>query len=231
MTKLRAKTKNEIQEALENTYFTAGSFDVKYHEDEDADAFLEVIFIPQPEFVYKAIKSTRYSSSRDGTWQTLQAPGVHLREAESFSTNNFNEIIEALPEWSSRILEDYRHSKDEVLDEFQEFQKQVDIKVKETNKDKTERFASDEANSLRDTLDTLYVKFENLSKDNDELKAQLSAIKKQIENMKGDVEVFPKNAWYRISGSKIVKMMKQVATTPEGRKLIAETAKKYLLGS
>ncbi len=226
VSKLRSKTKQSIHNALENTYFTADNFDVMYHEEQRE--FLEISFIPQPEFKFKASKSSGYG--RGAQWSTSEAPGTHLREAESYDINNFDSIIEHIGSWASRILEDYRVGKKETFNEFEEFERQVAEKVEETNSNKSEVFSTEEANDLKGMLDSLYEKFEVLSEENNTLKKQLSAIKTEIDNIKGDVDYFPKNTWYRVSGSKIVKMMKQVASTPEGRKLIAETAKKYLLG-
>lgn len=226
MVKLRTTTRQSIYDALENTYFTASSFEIKYHENKKD--FLDVIFIPQPEFNFKGSKNSSYGTN--GNWITSEAPGVHLREAENFHINNFSSIIKHLKEWADRILEDYRLDKKESFDEFQEFQKQIEIKVNATSNDKSELFTSEEANALKDTLDNLYSKFESLSEENKELKARLNSIRDEINNIKSDVECFPKNAWYRISGNKIVKLMKDVAITPEARKLIAETARKYLVG-
>ncbi|MUK45873.1 hypothetical protein GNP79_19245 [Aliivibrio fischeri] len=226
MSKLRSTTKQSISNTLENSYFTENNFEVKYHEGKSE--FLEVEFIPQPEFKFKAGKNTGYN--KRSQWITSEAPGIHLSEAESFDINNFDSIIEHIGSWADRILEDYRIGKKESIGEFDDFERQVEAKVEETNSNKSETFSAEEAHDLKRMLDSLYEKFELLSEENKKLKEQLSSIKVEIENIKGDVDYFPKNAWYRVSGSKIVKMMKKVASTPEGRKLIAETAKKYLIG-
>ena len=226
MAKLRSTTKQIIFDTLENTYFTASSFEIKYYENRKE--FLEITFIPQKAFSFKASKNSSYSSRSN--WITSEAPGLHLSESENFSINNFDSIVEHLSEWANRILEDYRYGKKDEFDEFEDFQKQVDAKVEETSDDENQSFSKDEANQLKEKLDSLYRKFESLSEENDELKSQLTSIKTEIESLKGDVEHFPKKAWYQITGNKIVKLMKKVATTPEGRKLIAETAKKYLIG-
>lgn len=162
---------------------------------------------------------------------TLEAPGTHLSEAESFDISKFDSIIEHIGSWANRILEDYRVGKKESFSEFEDFESQVKAKIEETNSNKSEVFSTEESHVLKGMLDSLYEKFELISEENKTLKEQLSSIKAEIENIKGDVDYFPKNTWYRVSGSKIVKMMKKVASTPEGRAFIADAAKKYLLGT
>ncbi|SYZ83190.1 Uncharacterised protein [Vibrio paracholerae] len=102
MTKLRNTTKASIYNRLDSTYFTANSFKVEYHESDST--FVNICFLPQPEFKFQISTSKGYNAKG---WVVSEAPGEHLREVERVSVSDFDQVINRIPHWAQRILEDY----------------------------------------------------------------------------------------------------------------------------
>lgn len=226
MIKLRATTKKDIVNALDRSYFTAQSFDVKFNEEKST--FLEIIFLPITEFKFTASVNTSYGNKSQ--WKISEAPGIYLRQAEESLTSNFDEVVKSIDKWADRILEDYRHSKSQSFPDFSEFQSLIEKQVKETEDTPNELFSVEEADQIKSNLDELYKKFSELAKDNETLKKELATVKSQLEGIKGDTELFPKHTWYRVSGNKLIKILKKLSETTEVRQLVVEAVKKYLLG-
>ncbi|MDW3152699.1 hypothetical protein [Vibrio sp. 779(2023)] len=225
MTKLRNTTKTSIYNRLDSTYFTANSFKIEYHESEST--FVTICFLPQPEFKFQISTSKGYNAKG---WVVSEAPGEHLREVERVSLSDFDQIINRIPHWAQRILEDYRQAQANPDYGFEDFSEIINKKINSSETEPDAFFDAQEAEELQSKLDAMYKKFIEISETNEELKSQLDKVQKEIECIKSDVNLFPKGTWYRVSGAKVVKMMKDFAKSSEGRAVIAETAKKYLLG-
>lgn len=223
MTRLRDSTKIDIQEALERTYFTASSFFVAHNEKDQH--FLQITFLPNPEMKF----SVRKSAQSGRGFVCIEAPGEHIATGESYARNDIDDCIKAIRPWASRIHEDYK-AKNPVLDEFEQFKKQMSEQFQEHLSDPTAHFSDEEVLTLKQKLDSLAQRLDELTEKNSETEKKLAAALTEIEQVKADLSVFPKGVWYRVAGGKVLNAIKSVATSSEGRQLALEAAKKYLLG-
>lgn len=88
--------------------------------------------------------------------------------------------------------------------------------------------SKEEIEHLKQSLDSLYVKFEELQQENAITKDELSKIKTALEELKIDTEKFPKKAWYRAAGNNIFKFTSKLMSSPVGQKIIEEGTRKLL---
>lgn len=49
-----------------------------------------------------------------------------------------------------------------------------------------------------------------------------------IDKSKSDLKIYPKGVWYKTAGTKIIRVMKEVLSTKEGREILSDVAKKLL---
>lgn len=223
MTTLRETTKKKIVEVLDKTYFTASNFTLKF--DEINDPFLTITFIPEKRFSFSISESSGYNASG---YVTDEAPGLHIETGEKYKHESLSNAIKAITQWTERILEDYR-SRNPVIDEFEAFRKTLEEQIEEHIQDKDAHFSEEEAKSLRERLDELSVKLQEVWEKSEATEQMLKDAKQEIERIKTDVSIFPKGVWYRVAGSKIVGAMKKVMGTSEGRQFALEAAQKFFL--
>jgi hypothetical protein len=108
MGSLSAVTKKKITEILDATYFTQHGFTVKY--DDENNPMVTITFSDRPEYQF-VIDST----DNGNVFTTSECPGTHLDAAETFQRTNFELCIDAIKEWTERIID---RQKDWMMDEF-----------------------------------------------------------------------------------------------------------------
>ena len=223
MTTLRETTKKKILDALEKTYFTASSFSVQFHEGEAP--FLVIGFVGDKRFKFSISEPPGYNTVG---YITEEAPGVHIETGEKYKHENLSAALKAITSWVERIHEDYR-SKNPIVDELESFRQMLADQIEHHVHDRDAHFSAEEANELRQKLDELGARLQQLAEKNDANERRLDEARQELEKIKADVAIFPKGVWYRVAGSKVLGIVKKVAGTAEGRQFALEAAKKLFL--
>ena len=233
MSTLRPATITKIQTILENSYFTLHSFDFKI--DDTGEPLFAVIFRPNPEFKFSASKlppgTSLYPSGQksDNGFVTIENPGTDFLEAEIVERKDFNSCVRAIDSWIQRILQDYR-AINPVYQELDALRKAFEENISSKNVSDKEYFSTAEAEALKRKLDDLTGKFEEFKTQKSITDKELNEIKTEIEKMKNDVGIIPKNIWYRAAGNKILKFIGSFVSSKEGRDLLIESTKALLKG-
>lgn len=107
MTRVGEVAKNKITKILDATYYTQHGFTVKY--DDENHPMVTITFSACPEYQF-VINSTHVN-----VFTTSECPGIHLDAAETFQRSNFELCMNAIKEWTERIMERRNAS---ILDEF-----------------------------------------------------------------------------------------------------------------
>jgi hypothetical protein len=108
MTRLSEAAKNEIAKVLDATYFTQHGFTVKYDDENNPMVTITFSACPGYQFVINSTDDVI-------VFTTSERPGIHLDAAETFQRSNFELCLNAIKEWTERIIERRKAS---ILDEF-----------------------------------------------------------------------------------------------------------------
>jgi len=108
MTRLGEVTREKITKVLDATYYGQHGFAVKY--DDENNPVVTITFSACPEYQF-VINST----NNVNVFTTSECPGIHLDTAETFQRSNFELCINAIKEWTERIIDRRKAS---ILDEF-----------------------------------------------------------------------------------------------------------------
>ena len=218
MISLRETTKRRIIATLEKSHFTASSYEISYSVTEPE--FLRITFIPNKVFYFAAIEQF-------GNYRSEESPGILRTDAEAFKHLSLEEALKAISPWTARILEEYR-TLNPIIDEFEALKQSISEQIEQHAADDSSHFTREEAEVIRQKLDELATKLADLSDKTVEQEKQLREANAEIKTLKSDLELFPRSVWLRMAGSKVVGIVKKVATSKEGRELAVAAAKKLL---
>lgn len=224
---LRAKTKREFFELLDQTYFTSSNYNLAFADNNmfswgDVTYNLGIIkFLPDPEFQFKF---GQYGQK----FKTEESPGHSLLTPEKIFYDDLSEVMEALRNWTDRLYEEYKHG-NPLLDEFEALKESLESKFQEHETDLNLHFSAEELISLRAKLEEFDKRLSTLTDQTAEMNQKLSAAHEEIEHLKANAANIPRGIWYRMASNKMVSIFKGVAKSKEGKEFALEAAKKFLL--
>jgi len=199
MLKLRPNTLREIESILDDSYFTKDSFIVV--NDPVRNNFLRIEFTPRNEITFTVkIQKNEYI--------TNEIPGIYLESEEEFKRENFSFVLHAIYSWVARIKEDldstcYSENNMTFLIKtikqyFLKYEKQNEYFKKPEKQEIIERLSKLEL-SIVSNKGKLHISDKNITSFQD-----------TVENIKRDLNIYPKNIWCTISGNKICKEIKNM---------------------
>ncbi|WP_273023886.1 hypothetical protein [Rheinheimera sp.] len=221
LSELRSTTLKEIERSLDKSYFALGSFKITNHPEKSP--FLIIKFIPEDRFQFSVSKS---GYGVKGSFSTEQAPGEHLASGEKFTYDSFEQVISAIDKWTNRIDQDFlsRRPPDVNVEQFvQNLRNSIDAAPNEPG-----YFSSEEVATIRDRLSELERIVVEQAEKLDDSEKQLKSFQMQLNEVKNDLEKFPKGVWYKVAGNKLIRAVSDFASSESGRKLISEGIKRLL---
>ncbi|HWN95484.1 MAG TPA: hypothetical protein VNT99_10660 [Methylomirabilota bacterium] len=222
---LRHTSRKAIIDLLSQSHFGVHAFEVKFDGLRNADDVAQVVFAPNRHYTFLL----RKSKAQGSRFQSYECPGEELSEQTAYSRHDMDMSLRALTAWIGRILEDYRQASP-FYDEFSEFRSKLMDELSKHAADPTIHFTQDEVRAMQERLDALGQRFDQLQQRNEITEAQLANVKQQLEAMKTDLNVFPKQTWYKTAGNKLVDIVFKYFGSEEGQKVITSTAKALLPG-
>jgi len=220
VSKLRAATLKKIERTLDDSYFAIDSFNIENHEDQSP--FIVITFLPHASFTYE-VSESRFGKKE---YNSVESPGAHMATSEKYVYDDFDGVLSSIRVWARRIEEDFRSraSSNEELNNFVDSLKQ---KINEVPDDSS-YFSNEEAEELKNKLSELEnIILEQANKLEDSEK-QIKIFKKELNSIKEDVLKFPKGVWYKVSGNKLIRVVKGFVASNEGREIIFKSVKKML---
>jgi len=218
---LRAKTLAELRSTLDDSYFTADSFEVVNHPN--GAPFLEISFAPSPNFFFNIYEAS------DGAIVVDESPGQLVASKEERHYKNLATALMAVRPWIRRIREEYEHAA-ALRSEVDDFLDQFRAKVFSTNEDEdpTAAFTDTEITALKQSLDQLKAVVTAQAEQIKATSREVEQFEAEIEKIKQDLQGMPRGVWKKVASNKLLKSVENFMGTPEGRALIADGLKKLI---
>ncbi len=232
MAKIRRTIISEIYSALEKNDFSLSDFKVDL---EETKAFVLISFLPFPEYTFeiterdvavRSLTTMLTPSPADMKLFTIESPGEYKTSA-SRQYSSIHDCISRIPLWCENIQSELSAPIPEPVT-VEEFEKELNEAINNKAGDSVERFNEEEVSALKEKLEALNEKFEKLQKSNNITEKELSDVKIEVERMKSNLTTYPKSTWYKVSGHKILDMMKNFIKTKEGKDLLASSIKSLI---
>lgn len=235
MANLKNSVIASILNQLEYGDFCREDFDLKFPDGSSVLAQITFTASPKYSFVIDEHQTgnrlaTTIAFQEDETKKvirTIESPGDY-RNNESHTHSKIGSAVSRISDWVENIREDLVHSRDvlrtTVDDLSAEFQESIDEKIENPD----DYFGEDEQSELINKLNELQERVVKLEKELELDPKDTAKIESAIEKSKADIKVYPKGVWYKTAGTKLMKLLRQVLNTKEGREIAADVAKKLL---
>jgi hypothetical protein len=224
-----------INRALDNEYFSLTDFEVKFPDSGSELAFISFAHNKKYYFTIhegsklKGIAALTAVTKDSVVPITTECPG-NYKTVEHHYHDSFDSCVYRISNWCANIREDLRTSSP-VFKEIDDLKEQFEEHIKAHIENPEDPISISEKEAIAARFDALYAKFEELKERHDITEAQLRDIQKDFEIIKGNASQYPKGLWANLTSSRLISLLKKIATSPEGRKLMFEGAKKLLLGN
>lgn len=238
MAKLRNTIINQILVNLEMGYFLVEDFDIQFPDN--SSILAEIIFkaLPQYKFILDeaspsrgpighALALTGQASETNKVLRTRVQPGEY-KNSENEKHENINSAVQSVSDWVHNIHEDIINSKINVTSTIDEFTEDFLKKVDENIDNPESYFEKNEEDELKQKLDELQARVSELESKLNISPDDTKKIKEVIDKSKTDLKVYPKGVWYKTAGTKIIRVIKEVLKSKEGREILSDLAKKFI---
>ena len=237
---IRNKTKVEINETLdEHKYFSSSDFEIiikgksitlKYEFDERFYFKINLPSRPTSKTVKRSkppgILGTRnYNEEEEIETYVVTgkvSPGEMILE-EDLRFEGRNEISRQIKRWLNSIWEELVASPlNKMIDEQNEIIEKIKSQVNQIPED---YFTKDEANELREKINSLEENLKNQiesqASENDNLKQKLSELENEMDSLRATIPLLNKRNWFKSSMTKMYKWISK----ENNRKLLKDGAK------
>lgn len=235
MTLLKQSFIQSISRALDNEYFSYADFDVQFPDSGNALALIS--FAHSKKYYFKIHEGSKFRGIAALTAPhkdeivpiTTESPGDY-KSVEQHYHDSFESCVYRISSWCKNIRDDLRVTTP-IFKEIDDLKQQFEEHIKDHIENPEEPISSSEIEAISARFDALYAKFEELKEKHEITEAQLQGIQKDFKIIKDNASIYPKGLWANLTTNRLVSLLKKIAISPEGRKLMYEGAKKLLLGS
>lgn len=235
MPTLRNSVIQVITEYLKRGDYCIEDFECKFPND--SSTLADITFRALPKYKFSIVEDyaggsiTRSIAALQGgikkTLQTIEQPGDY-KNYEEKTHENIDECVSRISKWVQNIKQDLISSKimselniDELTENFHQ-------DIEESIDDPESYFNDTEQTELREKLDKLQERVNELEKRFSISEENSKSITNAIEKSKKDIDIYPKGVWYKTAGNKIITALKAALLTKEGREALLEITKKLL---
>ncbi len=155
-----------------------------------------------------------------------ESPGEY-KLIEKNDASDLGDAINKIPRWCSSIHEDIC-AKIDTYDNFDNLRDQLDKIIKDNGEKESEQFSSKEIAELKEKLENLYSKFEELKEQNIFTENELKQLKVQINQAINNSENYPRGLWKKVTNNKLLQTLGDFAKSKEGKDLIVDGIKRLL---
>jgi len=215
--KLRQTIKNEIYESLDSTCFTAEDFKVVFGDSMIGKKLMDITFAHDDRFNFKVMQ--------EGNWLYIVMRPGEIAEQDETEVASLDEVMGLLPKWAMEVRNELK-ADGTVFDGIDRLRDLISEQLGDQTDE--EEFSVEEINLLRKKFSDLEKRVIQLEKDKIITEKQLVKFTSGIEKVSDDIEYYPKKTWLKTAPNKIVKLVVAIGTSKEGRKMIADGARKLL---
>jgi len=236
MSKLRNSIITQILDSLEYGDFCLEDFDTQFPSDSTTLAQVTFKALPKYNFILDetyagggigSILAATGQGSEKKVIRTTEKPGEY-KNNESHIHDGIDLAIRRVSEWVGNIREDLVNSRTMVrstIDSLtEEFQKSIDENI--SNQEAF--FDESEKDDLKTKLDDLQARVTELESKLGVSSEDSKKLQSVIDKGKSDLKFYPKGVWYKTTGTKLLKIMKEIMKSKEGREILTNMAKKFL---
>lgn len=234
MSQLKASTMKSVYDALDNQIFSADDFIVEFPKT--GSVLAKIHFAHNNDYYFHIAELQKKSLGIAATLAaiaddvivpgTIECPGDYKRVEEK-RFESFNSCIIRIRGWCENIRADLK-TKIPVYKDLDELKRQFEQHVNEHIQNPDEHMSEEEVKKMNEKFDALYAEFVKLSEEHKITQDLLGEIKRDFEIIKGNATQYSKGMWAKLTKNRIVQVIKKVAGSPEGRKLMYDGAKRLL---
>ena len=238
MPQLKPAFIKQIQDALDEEFFTSSDFEILLSET--GKQLVQINFVHNlgyslqcseveknenyaiEQIAFQTIKETRKYT----VYEVTRKPGKY-KSVQVTELSDLGELITLIPAWAEAIHDDLivlAPKKDDLEELAAKFTKDIEDNIT----DPDEYFSEHEQKAIHTKLNAMMAKLETLEQAQSLTKKQLKQIEKEFEEFKSKTSYYSKGMWAKTTSNKIVKTLKDWANTPEGRQLAIEQLKNFL---
>jgi len=213
---LRASMVSKIWASLEKSPFTVADFDVSFV----AGPLLEVKFLHKPEFSF--VIREDYT----GDLILVESPGTHLL-VEKKTLGTLDDAPTKLLDWTRNVRDELRATIP-LVNEFDDLRRLVEAHINDHLDSPDEPFTIEEADALRQKLDQLDTRFNEMQQQSELTQREVERLTKELASLKENLGAYPKGVWYKTAASRLWVTFSKIVTSKESQKLLARAAGKAL---
>ncbi len=218
---LRAVTRQQVLEVVENSFFGSGNYSVYFGDGTSALVF-QVQFLTDTDFEFDVnlINTTNFL--------VHESPGVRFLAGEDFRCEGFDVVLSRLINWLDRVRQEVIAA-NPFSREVLELRAKFDERLAGLGEELSGFFTKDEAADLSKRLSEFEQRLRDLAGSNEELQRSVDALSKTVTDLQDTTQSLNRGTWLRMAGGRLLGGMKSIAKTKEVRELALEAAKKFLL--
>ncbi len=239
MPKLTQIRLGEINDVLDDSFFTSAGFTVQTFDE--VDRFVHIQLRDDDRYyttlrheiqqrsAFELSSARLLSESIPRVLVVIQAPG-DFTEVEHREIGTFEDFLGALRTWTSRLkneilLVDVFHKK------LEEFQADLNRRLDEHVRDGDAHFTKQERDDLFAKLRDFQNKISDLEKTASESKAEIKQIREIIADLKRAAYKMSKRAWLRTACNKLYAISLRALTSKPSQKLVESEIQLLIEGS
>jgi hypothetical protein len=215
--KLRKTIQRKIIELLDNSCFTAEDFDITFSETDDIEALIDIKLLHDKKYFFDVFYD-------EGKYLVTIVPG-EISEKDCLVKTNVNQLLELIPAWAEEVRRELQ-AENSTINNI-EYLRNI-IAERLNNESLNDEFTVIEINDLQEKLKELEKRISQLEHDKIITSGQFEEFKKGIQQVSADVEYYPKTTWLKTAPNKLLKIMIAIGKSQEGRKILADGARKIL---
>jgi hypothetical protein len=212
-------TKNclsQLYEKLDESCFTINGFRV--NTPDKGDVMFEILFLDNREYVFSFLNPQHASS-----YKISYCPGrIHYKVSSNIES--FERCLEEMDSWFANIKNEIIASHP-LYNEFEMLKTRLNEFIEERYTKADETFSTAEINELKSMLDNLTCQFQELQEKNAMTEKELEIVKQTVDELKKNVDFFPKKTWFRSAGNKLLQLVAKTHGSGTGQKLLTESAR------
>ena len=216
----RKEVKTRILDVVKDSPLTEHAFHVDFGGGDGV--ILHIHYVLNNQFYFGVTQS-----SENKVFEIRRAPGNELLTEETHFANSVDNLIHQVQRWLQAV-----ESEDEVGSESDN---DLD-KLKQTFfrdlarhvKDESRHFTQEEANDILERIEKLEQQMEHVLTSQKKSTSEIQSVKKLFKEAKKDTGTMTKKKWLVVGGGKIFNALLSIATSKEGRKVVADSVRGLL---
>lgn len=220
---LRAISRQEVIDTVENSFLGRENYAISFGQA-DTHVVFQITFLANTQFSFTARRTGGMS------YKTFEAPSENYLTMEEYESRSLPVVLQRLSGWLQRVREEVI-SINPFAKEVAELRERLDERLASLGEDLSGFFTKEEAQDLRNSLDLLTSRMNDLASRNESLAATLETLLKTISDLQETINTLNRGTWFRMAGGRLLTALKAIALSKEARDFALEAAKKFLLPS